>query len=85
MNIIIKVMMMTMLMATIMMTAMMMVTSMMMMMMMTNNIFCLVCATMHHPSNGPRFHLQETNQVLHILFLKHDKGWESSAGVAYSF
>ena len=70
--------------ATIM-TAMTMVTTMMMMMMMTDNIFCLVCATMHHPSNGPRFHLQETNQVLHILFLKHDKGWESSAGVAYSF
>ena len=33
--------------------------------------FHLVCAAMHHPSNGPRLHLQETDQVVlvHILFM----------------
>ena len=48
----------------------MMTMMMIMMLMMTNYIFYLVCAAMHHPSNGPRLHLQETDQVvLHILFM----------------
>ena len=38
--------------------------------MMRYNIFYLVCAALHHPSDGSRLHLQETHQV---LFSHHDE------------
>ena len=44
----------------------------MMMMMMRDNLVYLVCAALHHPSDGSRLHLQETHQVLFLIMMR---GW----------
>ena len=36
-----------------------------------NGLFYLVCAAMHHPCNGQRLYLQETYQVVLIMYYNH--------------
>ena len=44
-----------------------------MMMMMRDNLVYLVCAALHHPSDGSRLHLQETHQVLFLIMMRHQR------------